>query len=186
MGGRIAAIALVLFACAPRLGPAPVPTPPAPDTAIVEPSEPLPDPTELVVSDLVLNNLAWQYAFWLETEWAGCLYGEQRGDTLVVEHFRPAFITEAGPREVSYQCYLDGLIGAVHSHTPVESDAVRRCTFSYVDDASREKQWRNYPVLRIDMLACGPDRYAFLLRGSDTTRLRFMSAVAPVDSTVAR
>ena len=176
--GKPILLTLALLACAPAVAVAPPESPAAPDTTITEPERPLPAPTALVVSPYVLNNLAWQYAFWQETEWAACLQGVQRADTLYVTHMLPAWIENAQVRSVQYACFASPtIVGFLHSHTMIEDNPANRCSFSDVDERDRARRWADMPQLLVEVVVCGPDAYLFLLRGAPAAEYRTMPAV---------
>lgn len=119
----------------------------------------------LVVSPHVLNAWAWLFAYWNETEWGMCLWGQKRGRTVFIESGTLGFIYSANDSEITFGCpSATNFLGYAHSHQPIP-DSVG-CKQSRADkEAVHGLKVRWF----VDIIICGPDRFAYVLETDSLT-----------------
>lgn len=116
-------------------------------------------PTQLVLTERAHAALTFLYANVIWVEWAACLNGYQKGETIVVNEV--VVTKQTGNTRVSID-WVDcrGYPGVVHSH-PMLNSGNRDCLPSRTDVNTF---WR-HPRL-FDLVWCGKDSFVYIIKNA--------------------
>ncbi|HEU5262897.1 MAG TPA: Mov34/MPN/PAD-1 family protein [Gemmatimonadales bacterium] len=138
-------------------------------------------PAVLILSGQALRFLALQYRSY-PTEFMGCMVGEVRGDTVVIERIAPADVdpsestaTWVVPQQTCEAAGWTSTVGLIHSHPTGE-----RCWYFFPGTAVPTSD--GYSFLRseypVDAIMCG-DRVVWISRGQMQQEVALVASHAP-------
>jgi hypothetical protein len=121
----------------------------------------------LVISREVIDGWNFLYQFITDTEFALCLEGRREGSRLIITGFRLAHIIASQYHRVQYvPCAGENFVGSAHNHPDSGYPNAEPCYQSKID----EKSFRGNRKAEVDIIICGRNRFAWMLR--DTKELR--------------
>ena len=140
-------------------------------------------PTILAFSPQAQRFLALEYRAFA-TEFLGCLLGEVRGDTVLVERIAPADVdpaqstaTHVVPRQTCEAAGWGSTLGLIHSHPTGE-----RCWYFFPGTSLRTSDVYSFLLgsHSVDAIMCG-DRVVWVARNQSQQEIALTTRLASVD-----